>query len=731
MATSLQWHRLTHEAYKSQVIPGFSKYRNGTDSCPKLRNTGWPCQLDLGRSTSTSLHWRAPELKYRREIDGLRALAVLPVILFHAGFEAFSGGFVGVDVFFVISGYLITSILINDLDHNRFSVLRFYERRARRILPALFFMMLACIPFAWFWMLPNEMETFAGSFFAVSVFISNFFFWREGNYFGHVAEQQPLLHTWSLAVEEQFYLLFPIFLLLAWRLGRGKVFWLVGFLGLLSLLLSQWATYEFPVPGFYLAPTRAWELIAGSIAAFLATKRIRPSGPLVYLGLAAVILPIFIYDSSTPFPGFYAVPPVLGAFLIILFAGEESIATRILGSKLLVGIGLISYSAYLWHQPLFAFARIRLDQPPNAGVMILLCASTLLIAFLSYRFVESPFRRSRRLNTRAILSFSLAGSLALASLGIFGVTGDGFRLRFEPVIGKLQYQSLGDRLEVQGSYCEEVVDPRFAQLQLCESGFPNSDKIIVAYGDSHLKALGYRLDALAMERGLRVIHARVRGCGVIPGITSDNPTPPGYFSECSAGFRQLLDFVNLTKSDVLIVSRWTFQMFPAPGYVDELNFDNGVGGIEDDLGYRRNVTLSENGEPSIAWANKREAMVEMLEGFASTGAQVFVNYPIPEVGWDIFKENLKAYRETGGLVSELKYPTETYYERNGPVIGVLAEIEGKFQNVEAVRADLAFCSEIIPGYCVAQTGGTIYYLDDDHLSDAGADLVLTRIPEFR
>ena len=201
-------------------------------------------------------------MKYRAEIDGLRALAVVPVILFHAGFELFSGGFVGVDVFFVISGYLITTILIEDIDNNRFSIVNFYDRRARRILPALFFVMLVCIPFAWMWMLPNQMNDFAKSLVAVTLFASNILFWRESGYFDAAAEEKPLLHTWSLAVEEQYYLLFPIFLILAWRFGKNRVFWMIVLMAAISLLLSEWGWRNQTTANFYLAPTRAWELFA-------------------------------------------------------------------------------------------------------------------------------------------------------------------------------------------------------------------------------------------------------------------------------------------------------------------------------------------------------------------------------------------------------------------------------------------------------------------------------------
>ena len=213
-------------------------------------------------------------MQYRAEIDGLRALAVMPVILFHAGFVFFSGGYVGVDIFFVISGYLITTILINDIEANNFSIIDFYERRARRILPALFSVILICIPFALMILVqPDHKKDFGQSLVAVSLFASNFLFWIESDYFDVVSEYKPLLHTWSLAVEEQYYLLFPVFLSLVWRFGKNIVFWIIIFLAFVSLILSEWGWRNFPSANFYLAPSRSWELFAGSISAFIIQKK--------------------------------------------------------------------------------------------------------------------------------------------------------------------------------------------------------------------------------------------------------------------------------------------------------------------------------------------------------------------------------------------------------------------------------------------------------------------------
>ncbi len=245
-------------------------------------------------------------MQYRAEIDGLRAVSVLPVLLFHAGFQLFSGGFVGVDIFFVISGYLISSIIIEDIQNKCFSLVNFYERRARRILPALFLVMIVCIPFSWVWMLPNQMKDFSQSLVAISFFASNIQFWRESGYFEPAVELVPLLHTWSLSVEEQFYLVFPIFLILIWRFGWQKVFWIIVIFGIASLLLSEFSWRYQASANFYLAPTRAWELFAGVLTAFfIKEKGVQRSNFLALMGLAAIICSLFVYDENTPFPSFF------------------------------------------------------------------------------------------------------------------------------------------------------------------------------------------------------------------------------------------------------------------------------------------------------------------------------------------------------------------------------------------------------------------------------------------
>jgi peptidoglycan/LPS O-acetylase OafA/YrhL len=355
-------------------------------------------------------------MKYRPEIDGLRALAVAPVILFHAGFELFSGGFVGVDVFFVISGYLITSILIEDMENKRFSIVNFYERRARRILPALFFVMLVCIPFSWMWMLPDPLENFGQSIVAVILSANNILLFLTSGYWDLASEFKPLLHTWSLGVEEQYYILFPLLLLLTWRFGGIIVLLSIIIIASVSLALSEWLSRENPEAAFFLIHTRAWELLAGSISAFVVQKQgVRKNNPLALIGLTAIVISIFLYDETTPFPSIYALIPVLGVILLVLYADNKTLAAKLLSSKGFVGIGLISYSAYLWHQPVFAFAKIHQQTEPSLSLNLMLIVSTFLLSYASWKFIEKPFRNKLIINVKVFLII-----IAICSLGLLG-----------------------------------------------------------------------------------------------------------------------------------------------------------------------------------------------------------------------------------------------------------------------------------------------------------------------
>lgn len=436
-------------------------------------------------------------MQYRSEVDGLRALAVLPVILFHAGFPIFSGGFVGVDVFFVISGYLITSILIEDLERGSFNLLNFYERRARRILPALFLIVFVSIPFAWFFMPQSQLKDFSNSLIAVSFFVSNFLFWRESGYFDTIVDEKPLLHTWSLAVEEQFYIVFPVLLFFLWGFGKKRAIWVISILAFISLVLSEWGSANAKIANFYLAPFRAWELFLGSIAAFIISKTgIKKNNLLSFCGIAAIIFSIFYFDKNTPFPSSYTLIPVLGTFLIILFGTKETLVAKLLSNRAIVGIGLISYSAYLWHQPIFAFARIKFDQELSNVMMLNLSLMSLVLAYFTWRFVEMPFRsKNERLNQKKIFLYSFFAAALTVMIGIIGSATDfhqkltlsSYEDEDATDFAKVLQATQNDlSLEMSSSDCHiwvknsSVLD--LEKLSNCEKKFSQA---LVILGDSH------------------------------------------------------------------------------------------------------------------------------------------------------------------------------------------------------------------------------------------------------
>ncbi|MCP4923786.1 MAG: acyltransferase, partial [bacterium] len=346
-------------------------------------------------------------MRYRPEIDGLRALAVLPVLFYHAGIPGFSGGFVGVDVFFVISGYLITSIILKEIEAGTFTLSHFWERRARRILPALFTVIISCFIAGWFFLLPGDYKELGDSALAQSFFVSNVFFWRKVGYFATAAETKPLLHTWSLSVEEQFYIFFPLLLLVFSKFCSRKNLLKFVMAGLvLSLTLCIWIQHSkiafelspiwFDNAGaaFYLLPTRMWELLIGAALTFspIALNFNRRATFGVF-GIFGILTAIVFYNDQTIFPGYTALLPCMGAALI-LWSNERkvNIVGRFLSLKPLNFIGKISYSLYLWHWPLLAFPQYWLDRKLSILEACLALTITFFLSILSLKYIEMPFR---------------------------------------------------------------------------------------------------------------------------------------------------------------------------------------------------------------------------------------------------------------------------------------------------------------------------------------------------
>ncbi len=497
-------------------------------------------------------------MNYRPEIDGLRSVAVLPVILFHAGFSIFSGGYIGVDVFFVISGYLITTILISEREAGTYSLLGFYERRARRILPALFVVLLCTIPFAWRWIPPDPFEDYARSLAYAAMFISNIHFLEKSSYFDIGAEFRPLLHTWSLAVEEQYYLLFPLVL---WALGHFvRLKFLIVFLILsaLSLGLAEWGWRNFPTENFFFSPSRLWELLAGSICAVLLFRRAQYRNEIgAMVGLLLIMGSVFYYDNTVPFPSIYTLPPVLGCVLIILFAAQGTWVARLLSLRPLVAIGLISYSAYLWHQPLFVFARIRSIAEPSALLMGGLALASLLLAWLTWRFVETPFRRRRALGGRGpLLSASLAGIVALAAFGLWGDATKGVPGR---VSAKQSAQQAQWYDQIRSTRPQDNCPDKQKEIagKLCSTYQPESAAGKIALvGDSHAQSILPAFERVAHDHGVEILRGVRAAC---PPLLKVFLASGGYNAAlCSVHATEFAqDLVAQGAETVFIAARWS------------------------------------------------------------------------------------------------------------------------------------------------------------------------------
>lgn len=517
-------------------------------------------------------------MDYRREIDGLRTLAVLPVVLFHAGVSSFSGGFVGVDIFFVISGYLITGILLSELECGRFSITNFYERRARRILPALFLIMAISIPFAWAAMLPSDMESFSKSVLAVSLFFSNVLFYREVGYFSATADEKPLLHTWSLAVEEQFYIFFPLLLLFVWRNRKDWLLGVVAVMAVMSLLLSEWGWRHNPEANFYLLPARVWELMVGALCAFFAARGYeRPNNVASMVGLLAVCGSVFLYGNNVPSPSVFMLVPVLGAALIILYGKSGTFAARILGARFLVGIGLISYSVYLWHQPLFAFARILNSGEPHLWFMVFLSVVSVVLAYFTWRYVEQPFRNKALFDRKKIFTLSFLMIGLFASLGQLGARSEGFKQRFEvPLPISMNQFKLPSRAD---GYCfysfnesDLPVDGSATFCRLTGEASENSKPSVLLFGDSFVAQWEPFFKRFSQDYAFAVDSVTTNWC--FPAFEDHFTAPRGHKSIEQCRLNRAWVKEHVADYDVLVLSAAWYQ-------VEEKGFRDDVADVVD------------------------------------------------------------------------------------------------------------------------------------------------------
>jgi peptidoglycan/LPS O-acetylase OafA/YrhL len=657
--------------------------------------------FELPTSARVSHQQQNYGFKYRPEVDGLRALAVTPVVLYHAGL-GMTGGFVGVDVFFVISGYLITGLILKELSRGTFSLKDFWERRARRILPAMSVMVLATLVAGYFFFLPWDYEELGRSVIAQSVFGANFHFWAQSGYFDGPAEMKPLLHTWSLAVEEQFYLLFPALLLLIWRRLWKHARGLLITLWVLSFLLSVVGSHHFADATFYLLPARAWELLTGALLALYRPSMKPVSRPALAelasaLGLGLILLACFCFDAGTRFPGASALLPCAGTALF-LWANESrvTLSGRILSLKPFVFVGLVSYSWYLWHWPAFAYLnRIYLDEVPAAVVWAVVFGS-FLMAILSWRLVETPFRTRRLLPTRRGVSIASASAILMAiAAGLFLDATDGMPGRVPESVIRLSEQERNPEFRKK-NVLEDAKAGTFQSLGL-EAPVAGAAKFLL-WGDSHGIAVAPVLDELAKEYGYVGYAALRAGNPPLLGVWIDHDKIGRKAIEFNDA---VLEFIKKEKIDrVLLAGRWAYY-YSGKG-------DGTMNGL---------IIGEDETEASFAGAARamRESLNATVSALEALGVEIFLLEQVPDQRFDVPRE--LADRVWRGMpVDELGIDRATHDELQRPIQEIFESFGNRVSLIDP--ADYFFEGQVRMRLI---HDGQSLYIDEDHVSDAGAE----------
>jgi peptidoglycan/LPS O-acetylase OafA/YrhL len=651
-------------------------------------------------------------LRYRPEIDGLRALAIAPVVLYHAGLSAVSGGYVGVDVFFVISGFLITSLLLQDLRAGEFSLVKFYERRCRRIVPPLAVMAAVVSVLAWVYLFPYDFINFGRSLAAMASLWANVFFYKGSGYFDAASWAKPLLHTWSLSVEEQFYLVFPLILALVWKKGRTRLPLILGFLVAASLGLSAVRMPHDPEGVFYLLQFRAWELLLGAVTAALPDVRLGGGitaalGSL--LGLGLILVPAVTYDSQTAFPGPAALPPCLGTVLLIFIHGpgySVSPVGRLLASRPFTGLGQISYSLYLWHWPLLVLPRYGQGGRPLAGAESFAWVTlAVVLSILSWRLVERPVRERRVLpRRRPLFSVTVA---ALAVLALFGRTvkwHDGFPGRLPP-LARL-FAEAAPAYARHGAIDDITSEPKLVALKrenpsyrVARMGAPGSwppDFLLV--GDSHAQHWLPAFDTLARRYGVSGIHFGIQGppllgawstCQLNPGL------PP--IGQLTA---RVLDFIQQENiKNVIIANYYGFWIgYPQRGRTQ-------ITACLSDDGSRKTIP-----EAQAIFDRQLRYTVQVMQ---SLGLTVWILEDVPD--YDESVPHMLVEAVLRDSLDTVGYDRSTYRKRQKMVNESLARLTPL--GVRVVKVAETICPD---GPCLLFDREGSFYADTDHLTLHGA-----------
>ncbi len=640
-------------------------------------------------------------INYRPEIDGLRAIAVLPVIFFHSGINLFSGGFVGVDIFFVISGYLITSIILRDLDEKNFSIVNFYERRARRILPALFFVILTTLALSWMLLPPKEMTDYFKSIVSVIFFSSNIYFWRTLDYFSPESEYIPLLHTWSLGVEEQFYIFYPLAVLLISRWKSEALGKCLLIATLFSFALCIFLSTSHEALNFYTLPSRAWELLTGSMAAYILHKKKEIAlSPILAeitasVGLLLIGYAVFFLDEQVNYPSAWTLFPVLGTLLIILFGSGNTYVRKILSWRPIVLIGLISYSAYLWHQPILSYSLIgtggTIDNFERTSVLILI----FLLSYLTWHFIEKPFRNHALISRDRIFKYSSAAGTALLLIAVIGIVNSGFSIRYSAQVNLVAERVSNSPMRSQ---CHTSGLEYLRPSAACSYLTQNAQWAVL--GDSHGVELSFALAEKLEQSGDGVKHLTFSACG--PEML--------YKTNVQGCQNWLRESVEWLKSEGNIQ-----HVILAFNHIAHHDMERLIA-IDSENQYKSLTDLY------------FESFEELVNALISTNKRVHIMLPVPKLHFHInyylypkpaFISTEKSENSTNGI------STEYYIKTTNTIRERLIEIADK-TNSELLDPMISLCDEI---NCYGVTGDYPNYFDEHHMSVNGASLVINGLKQ--
>jgi peptidoglycan/LPS O-acetylase OafA/YrhL len=633
-------------------------------------------------------------LPYRPEIDGLRAVAVLPVLLFHAGLGC-PGGYVGVDVFFVISGYLIGSLILRECESGEFRFTRFWVRRIRRLFPALAVTLAATAVAAWFLLIPTHLEETGAALIAQPLLVANVLFWSQSGYFETASEYQPLLHTWSLAVEEQFYLFLPLLLVPLLKRGRRPAVIVTWLFIAVSFAWSLHATVRFPSAAFYLLPSRIWELDLGLALALLPRAGFRDprTNELASLaGLTAILAPVFLYDAVTPFPGVAALAPCLGtALLIYANAGPLTTSGRVLASPLPVWIGKISYPLYLWHWPILVFVRYTWPGTLTPSLAFAVLAVSFLLAWATWRWIERPVREQRAFaSTRSLALASVVCSTLFVAVGVTFEAKDGFRAP-----ATAAKTAAPDEDPVEGFHAMRAWDRKGGPFV---AGSRETDaKRLLLWGDSHAMATLPVLDELGQEFGVAVYAACEPGNAPLFGTRPARIALDGRdFEPAVRGLFAATDF-----DAVLLVAKW-------PIYLEEHSAAS------------RNYLLTDAGGKRITEGGAARLLVDRLGETArfleGTGGRVHLMRSVAHQPLGV-PETIAQARSRGLDENAFSLPL-TEHEKNDEAVNRLLDeaIAGTRTTILDPRP---FFTDAQGRYLMSREGQALY-TDRSHLSPHGS-----------